>query len=71
MPQSIPQVRVVRKAGQRVAPPKPTHPEGTAFTTHLRNAYNLAMGLWPLTAVVLLLIGLVILATNMQASRYY
>ena len=71
MPELIPQVRVVRKGGHRVALPKPTHPEGTAFTTHLRNAYILAMGLWPLTAVVLLLIGLVILATNMQASPYY
>jgi len=62
----IPQARVVRKAGQLVAPPRAprTEPEERSIGSHLRNAYSIAMGLWPLTAVVLLMIGLLIMAGN-------
>jgi hypothetical protein len=63
---SIPQARVVRKAGQLVAQPPtpPDHDEGTALGHALRTSLSYAIGLWPLTCVVLLMIGLLILAAN-------
>jgi len=58
---SIPQARVVRKAGQLMAPPpRPRDDEGGA----LRTALGYAIGLWPLTCVVLLLFGLLVMAGN-------
>lgn len=63
---SLPQARVVRKAGQVMAPPPPPpdESEGTAVSRGLRALFVYAVGLWPLTAVVLLMLGLLILAAN-------
>jgi hypothetical protein len=68
---SIPQARVVRKAGQLMTPP-PAPPDdvdgGTALSRALRTALGYAIGLWPLTCVVLLVIGLLIIAANNASS---
>lgn len=63
---SIPQARVVRKAGQVMAPPPapPDDSDGTAVSRGLRAIFVYAVGLWPLTAVGLLVLGLLILAAN-------
>ena len=58
---SIPQARVVRKGGQQFAPPAmPKSDEPSA----LQEAFALLIGLWPLTAIVLLATGLLIMAGN-------
>lgn len=60
---SIPQARVVRKAGQLLpAPPVPRSDEPGGLRDQLRTAAAMAIGLWPLTAVVLLLTGLLWMA---------
>lgn len=61
--ESIPQARVVRKGGQAFAPP-PAPPAESQLAEHLRNALAIALGLWPLTAIVLLATGLLIMAGN-------
>ena len=54
----IPQARVVRKAGQLFTPPpEPKRPPGP-IAQQLYVALQIAFGLWPLTAVVLLMLGL-------------
>ncbi len=58
---SIPQARVVRKAGQLMAPPPP--PRSDEDST-LRVALTYAIGLWPLTCVVMLVFAFLILAGN-------
>jgi hypothetical protein len=63
----IPQARVVRSAGQQIAPPPaPRRPPGPLFE-QARSALAVAVGLWPLTAVVLLAMGLLVLAANFSA----
>ena len=61
---SIPQARVVRKGGQLFTPPPaPRVPrEYGPVMTQVRSAAAVAIGLWPLTGVVLLLIGLLWMA---------
>jgi len=59
----IPQARVVKKAGQLMAPPRaprtsPPHP----IIEQLRMLVAIAFGLWPLTGVVLLMLGFLVLA---------
>lgn len=67
----IPQARVVRKAGQLVAPPPlPKAEELTGIAKHLRDAAHVAIGMWPLTAVVLLMLGLLIMAGNGGGNPY-
>ena len=62
---SIPQARVVRKAGQLVAPPPaPRAHDSASITDVARTALVYAVGLWPLTCVVLLLCGLLVMAGN-------
>ncbi len=62
---SIPQARVVRKGGHVFAPPPaPRSEELSAFGEHARNALAVLVGLWPLTCVVLLAAGLMIMAGN-------
>jgi uncharacterized membrane protein YphA (DoxX/SURF4 family) len=62
---SIPQARVVRKAGQLMAPPPaPRTDDADSLGAHVRTALAYAIGLWPLTCVVLLLCGLLIMAGN-------
>jgi hypothetical protein len=61
---SIPQARVVRKAGQLVAPPPAPRSGDASIRDVLRTALVYAVGLWPLTCVVLLLCGLLVMAGN-------
>jgi len=63
----IPQARVVRHAGQLVVPPPPPRQDPDAAPSYLRVALTYAVGLWPLTAVVLLLIGLVVVTSHLGA----
>ena len=56
----IPQARVVRKAGQLVAPPRA--PRDEPGESPLRSALNFAIGMWPLTAIMLLIIGFIAMA---------
>jgi hypothetical protein len=58
---SIPQARVVRKAGRLLTPPPP--PRSTEAGP-LQLALGYAVGMWPLTCVVMLVLGLLILAGN-------
>jgi hypothetical protein len=57
----IPQARVVRKGGQLMAVP-PAPREDSVVGLYVRNALAIAFGLWPLTAVMLLMAGLLIMA---------
>ena len=61
---SIPQARIVRKGGQLFTPPPvpPGAQDRSALGEHLHNALAVAIGLWPLTGVVLLAIGLLWMA---------
>ena len=54
----IPQVRVVRSAGQQFAPPPAPRARPGRVNEHLRTLVAVAFGMWPLTAVLLLLLGL-------------
>jgi len=63
----IPQARIVRKGGFVFAPPpRPAEPPGVVME-QLRTALAVALGLWPLTAVLLLAIGLLYLAGHSGA----
>jgi hypothetical protein len=56
---SIPQARVVRKGGHEFAPPPaPRTRETPVLREHARAMLAVAVGLWPLTGVVLLALGL-------------
>ena len=60
---SIPQARVVRKGGHEFAPPPaPRSLEPGALREHVRAGLAVAIGLWPLTTVVLLVLGLLFMA---------
>jgi len=62
---SLPQARVVRKGGQLFTPPPaPRTNEPSALRDRVQDAMNLAFGLWPITAIVLLCTGLLIMAGN-------
>lgn len=62
---SIPQARVVRKGGQLFAPPPmPRTHEQNALRDNLYGALAVAIGLWPITAIILLCTGLLIMAGN-------
>ena len=63
---SIPQARVVRKAGRLIAPPRtPRNADAVSIGEHLRAALAYAIGLWPLTCVVLLAFGLLVMASHL------
>jgi len=56
---SIPQARVVRKGGHEFAPPPaPRTSRAPAIREHAHAMLAVALGLWPLTCVVLLALGL-------------
>ena len=58
----IPQARIVRSAGQLVAPPPaPRRPPGPLLE-QARSVLAVAVGLWPLTGVLLLMLGLLYFA---------
>jgi hypothetical protein len=62
---AIPQARVVRKGAHVFAPPPaPRTDEPGALREHARNALAVVLGLWPLTCIVLLAAGLMIMAGN-------
>jgi hypothetical protein len=62
---SLPQARLVRKGAQHFAPPPaPRIYEPSALRDNLHNLLGLMIGLWPLTAIVLLATGLIIMAGN-------
>jgi hypothetical protein len=63
---SIPQARVVRKGAHVFAPPPAprTAAEPGSFNEQARNAIAVLVGLWPLTCVVMLAVGLLIMAGN-------
>ena len=51
---SLPQVRVVRAGGQVITPPpRPPEPPG-AIRQGLRSVLEVMIGMWPLTATMLL-----------------
>jgi hypothetical protein len=58
----IPQARVVRCAGQLIAPPPTPRAPRTPFKEQMRTALAVAIGLWPLTGVLLLALGLLYMA---------
>jgi hypothetical protein len=56
---SIPQARVVRKGGHEFAPPPAPRTQQTpVLREQARELLAVAVGLWPLTVVVLLALGL-------------
>lgn len=62
---SIPQARVVRKGAQQFAPPPvPPSPQASVLRDHAMDALRMMVGLWPLTVIVLLCTGLLIMAGN-------
>jgi hypothetical protein len=61
---SLPQARVFRKAGRLMTAPPIPRGVGPTLGEQLRAAAVYAIGLWPLTCVVLLLCGLLIMAGN-------
>jgi len=63
----IPQARVVRNAGQLVAPPPAPRRAPGALAEQARSALAVAIGLWPLTAVLILAMGLLYFAGNYGA----
>ncbi|MBA2544225.1 MAG: hypothetical protein H0V17_31565 [Deltaproteobacteria bacterium] len=62
----IPQARVVRKAGRIItgAPAPKDEPSRNSFAGVLRDMGHVALGMWPLTAVMLLILGLLVMAGN-------
>jgi nitrate reductase NapE component len=59
----VPQARIVRMGAQRfAAPPAPRDSEPSAVRDQLRDVLALAIGMWPLTGVVLLALGLLWMA---------
>lgn len=64
----IPQARIVRHAGQLMAPPPaPRTQDPRAAPGVVRTALVYAIGLWPLTCVVLLTAGLLVLTAHLGA----
>jgi hypothetical protein len=60
---SLPQARVVRKGGQQFAPPPaPKVEEPSALRDGVYNTLGILIGLWPITAIVLLCTGFLIMA---------
>ncbi len=60
---TIPQARVVRKGGHELPqPPAPPHQEPSPLRDHARAMLAVAVGMWPLTGVVLLALGLLWMA---------
>jgi hypothetical protein len=60
---SLPQARLVRKGTHQFAPPRaPRTEEPSAIREQVRAVLGVAIGLWPLTSVVLLVLGLLWMA---------
>ena len=63
----IPQARIVRNAGQLVAPPPAPRRAPGMLAEQARILLGVAIGLWPLTCVLLLMVGLLVFAGNYGA----
>jgi len=62
---SIPQARLVRHGNRHFAPPPaPRVREPSVIREQLHAVFAVALGLWPLTAVLLLSLGLLVMAGN-------
>jgi hypothetical protein len=61
---SLPQARLVRKGGQLFTPPRAPRPRPAhdQLREQLRTVLAVAMGMWPLTGVLLLAMGLLWMA---------
>ena len=61
----LPQARVVKQGGQLFAPPPPPPAVRSGeWKLQLRDAAAVAIGLWPLIAVVAFMLAMLIGATN-------
>jgi hypothetical protein len=69
----IPQARVVKKAGRVItgAPAPKDEPARGSATAVLKDCFAIAMGMWPLTACVLLVLGLLVMAGSGGNFAYY
>ncbi|MDQ3339544.1 MAG: hypothetical protein M4D80_30635 [Myxococcota bacterium] len=65
----LPQARIVKQGGQHFAPPPPPARarRPNDVKEQFREAAELAVGMWPLIAVMLLMVGLLISATYWSA----
>ena len=65
----LPQARIVKQGGQLFAPPpRPARARRPGHVKEqFRDAAELALGMWPLIAVMALMIGLLISATYWSA----
>jgi hypothetical protein len=61
----IPQARIVRHAGRAMAPPPAPDPAGAPGP--LRTVLLYAIALWPLTCIVLLIAGLLVVTVQLGA----
>ncbi len=61
---SLPQVRIVRNAGQLVPPPPPLPQAPGVTAARAREVLAVAVGLWPLTGVMLLAMCLLVMASH-------
>jgi len=66
-PDPIPQARVVRSAGQLIAPPPAPRRGPGPLMEQVRTALSVAFGLWPLTGVVMLMLILLYFAGTANA----
>ncbi|MGE0548506.1 MAG: hypothetical protein AB7O24_16660 [Kofleriaceae bacterium] len=66
---SLPQARVVRHSGRLVTPPPAPRTASPQFREHLRTVAAYAIGLWPLTGVMLAGFALMYMAVMQQAPR--
>jgi len=65
---SIPQARIVRHAGRAMAPPPAPRADDLASAPGaVRIALAYAIALWPLTCVVLLIAGLLLVTVQLGA----
>lgn len=54
----IPQARVVRNARRLISPPPAPRRPPSPLAEQARSALTVAIGMWPLTAVLLMMLGL-------------
>ena len=60
----IPQARIVKHGGHLFAPPPAPPVRRGEWKSQARDALAVAIGLWPLIAVMLLMVGLLVSAAN-------
>jgi len=64
----LPQARIVKHGGQLFAPPPrprtPSKRRPGQLKEQMRDGLALAIGMWPLTAAMLLMLGLLVSAAN-------